>query len=294
MKTSAFIMFLAVLVSGIAVISCEPLTDTNLKKSGFRIAFSEGTILGGNEIMFYDSSAHLLFLKENLEFKQGATGFDVLVNNDTIYQGTIFPCYLSSRPLSQFVITDCFFYGKNVIEIGCSQETNDLRNDPRIINSLKESDLLHRGLSCSIDSIKVNSFDNYSAVVCSITIKNNDNISYYILDPVKMGELDFNCYTGGLNFQNINTKVSSFLRWSIPNSDWGNLTLNDFSILKGGAEVKYTFKSFDYYKMEKGIYKAQFRFCGLKYSIPDFNLSQKDGRIWVGVLNNTLDNITVE
>ena len=109
-----------------------------------------------------------------------------------------------------------------------------------------------------------------------------------------MGELDFNCYTGGLSFLNINTKVSSFLRWSVPNSDWADLTMNDFSILKGGAEVKYTFKSSDYYKMEKGVYKAQFRFCGLKYSLPDFNLSQKDGRIWIGELNNSMENITIE
>ena len=294
MKTSIHIMLLAIIFSCLAMISCEPINDTNVKESGFRLEFSNGTVLVGNDIMFYDSSAHLLFLKKDLELKQGVTGFDVLVNNDIIYQGTIFPCYLSSRPLSHYSISDCFFYGKNVIEFNCYPDTNDLRNDPRIINSLGQSGLLHRGLSCSIDNIKVNSFDNYSAVECSITIKNNDNFNYSILDPAKMGELDFNCYTGGLNFQNINTKVSSFLRWSVPNSDWANLTMNDFSILKAGSEVKYTFKSSDYYKMEKGIYKAQFRFCGLRYSLPDFNLSQKDGWIWVGDAKSTYDNLTVE
>ena len=294
MKTSSLIMVLAVIFSGLALISCEPLNDTNVKNSGFRIEFSDGTVLGGNDILFYDSSAHLLFLKKDLEFKQGVTGFDLLVNNDTIYNGTIFPCYLSSRPLTHYSISDCFFYGKNIIEFNCYPDTNDLRNDPRIINSLLESGLLHRGLSCSIDTIKVNSFDNYSAVECSITIKNNDNISYYILDPAKMGELDFNCYTGGLSFLNINTKVGAFLRWSVPNPDWANLTMNDFSILKGGSEVKYTFNSSDYYKMEKGVYNAQFRFCGLEHNVSDFNLSQKDGRIWIGELNNTMDNIIVK
>ena len=294
MKTSIRFVLFSIIVSGIAMISCESLNDTHIKESGFRLEFSDGTVVGGNDILFYDSSAHLLLLKENLELKQGVTDFDVLVKSDAIYQGTIFSCYSSFWPSSQYIITDCFFYGKNVIEIGCYSNTNDLRNDPRIINALGESGLLHRGLSCSIENIKVNSFDNYSAVECNITIKNNDDFSYYILDPAKMGELDFNCYTGGLSFLNINTKVSSFLRWSVPNSDWADLTMNDFSILKGGAEVKYTFKSSDYYKMEKGVYKAQFRFCGLKYSLPDFNLSQKDGRIWIGELNNSMENITIE
>jgi len=294
MKTSTLILILAVMVFSSALISCEPLIETNVKGSEFTIEFSDGTVLGGNDIMFYDSSAHLLFLKKDLEFKQAVTGFNVLVNNDIIYQGTIFPCYLSSRPLSHYSISDCFFYGKNIIEFNCYPDTNDLRNDPRIIKSLVGSGLLHRGLSCSIDNIKVNSFDNYSEVVCAITIKNNDNISYYILDPVKMGDLDFNCYTGGLSFQNVNTRVNSFLRWSVPNSDWANLTMNDFSILTGGSEVKYTFKSSDYHKMEKGTYKAQFRFCGLKYDMSEFNLSQNDGRIWVGDVKSGMSNILVE
>ncbi len=256
--------------------------------------FSDGTEVCEKDLIYYDSSTHLLFLKKNLEFKQPVLGFNVLVDNDTIYQGIIHPCVLSTPPPSPFFITDCYLYGNDIIEIGCFTESNDLRNDQCIIDALENSGLLHHGLSCNIDSIKVNSFDDYSEVICTITLHNNDNINYYILDPDKMGELDFNYFTGGLFIQNIDTRVSWSLRWSISNPDWDNLTINDFSVLSGESEVTYTFKSSDYYKIDKGIYKARFRFCGTKHQTSKFNLNQDNGRIWVGDVESNIDSILVE
>jgi len=293
MKTLNIVLILG-LIFGLYLISCESESDTNLNDSEFKVEFSDGTLITENDLLFYDSSTHLLFLKWDFDFNQSISGFNVLVNNDKIYQGIIHSCALSSPPPSPFFITDCFLYGNDIIEIGCYTESNDLRNDHRIINALKNSNILHNGLSCHIDTIKVNSFDNYSEVTCTITIKNNDNIDYYILDPEKMGELDFNYFTGGLFFQNIDTKVSSFLRWTISNPDFAYLTMDDFSTLKSGKEVTYTFESSDYYKMDKGIYKARFSFCGTKHNTSKFNLNQKDGRIWVGSVPSLLDNIIVE
>lgn len=293
MKTLNIVLILG-LIFGLYLISCESESDTNLNDSEFKVEFSDGTLITENDLLFYDSSTHLLFLKWDFDFNQSISGFNVLVDNDTIYQGIIHSCALSSPPPSPFFITDCFLCGNDIIEIGCYTESNDLRNDQRITNALKNSNLLHNGLSCHIDSIKVNSFNNYSEVTCTITIKNNDNINYYILDPEKMGELDFNYFTGGLFFQNIDTKVSSGLRWSIPNPDWDNLTINDFSAVTSGSEVTYTFKSSDYYKMDKGIYKARFRFCGTKHKTSEFDLNQDNGRIWVGDAESSIDSILVE
>jgi len=293
MKTLKIILTLGIIFS-LFLYSCESDNDTNLNDSKFKVEFSDGNVITENDLLFYDSSTHFLFLKKDFDFNQSISGFYVFVDNDTIYQGIIHSCVLSTPPLSPFFITDCFHYGNDIIEIGCYTESNDLRNDQRIINALENSGLLHHGLSCNINSIKVNSFNDFSEVICKITLKNNDNINYYILDPEKMGELDFNYFTGGLLFQNIETKVRSFLRWSISNPNFGNLTLNDFSILKSDSGVTYTFKSSDYYKMDKGIYKARFSFCGTKGNTSKFNLNQKDGRIWVGSVPSLLDNIIVE
>jgi hypothetical protein len=276
----------------LGLFSCE--TDTNLNHSVFRLEFSDGTEIVKSDIQFYDSATHFIFLKKNLDFNQTISGFSVLVNNDTIYKGIKHSCMLSTRPPSTFFITDCFFYGNDIVDIGFYPYSNDLRNDQRIIDALKDDNLLRNGLSCSIDSIKVNSFDDYSEVFCKITITNHDKINYYVLDPGKMGELDFNYFTGGLLFQNIDTKLSSFLRWSISNPDWGDLTMNDFTILSGNSKISYTFKSSDYYKMDKGFYKATFSFCGTKHNTKDFDLVQDDGRIWVGSASSEMDSIVVK
>lgn len=293
MKTLNFILTFGFIFS-LLLSSCESENDSNLNDSKFRLEFSDGSEITENDILFYDSSTHFLFLKKDLEFNQSISGFSVLVDNDTIYTGIMHSCMLSTPPLSPFYITDCFHYGNGILEIGFYADSIDLRNDQRIINALKNGNLLRNGLSCSIDSIKVNSFDNFSEVTCKIIITNNDKINYYILDPSKMGELDFNYYTGGLSFQNIDTKVSSFLRWSISNPDFGNLTMNDFSVLLSNSEVSYTFKSSDYYKMDNGFYNAIFRFCGTKHNTNEFDLEQDNGRIWVGDAISKIDSILVE
>src|SRR4030042_1064147 len=293
MKTFSIVSILE-LILRLFLISCDPESNINRSDSEFKVEFSDGTLITEDNLLFYDSSTYLLFLKGDFDFNQSMSGFNVLVDKDTIYQGIIYPCALSAPPPLPYYILDCFLYDYDIIEIGCYGESNDLRNDQRIISALKNSNLLLNGIICRIDSIKINSFADYSEATCTITIKNNDNINYYIIDPKKMGELDFNYYTGGLSFQNIDTKVNSFLRWSISNPDFGNITINDFSILKGGSEVTYTFKSSDYYKIDKGIYKVQFRFCGTKENTSEFDLNQKDGRIWVGDVKACIDSILVE
>jgi len=281
------------LIISLFLISCDPESNANRSDSEFKVEFSDSTLITEDNLLFYDSSTYLLFLKRDFDFNQSMSGFNVLVDNDTIYQGIIYPCVLSAPPPSPYYILDCFIYGYDIIEIGCYGESNDLRNDQRIISALKNSNLLLNGITCRIDSIKVNSFSDYSEVTCTIIIKNNDTINYYILDPQKMGELEFNYFTGGISFQNIETRERWFLRWSVP-ADWDNITINDFSILEGNSELTYTFKSSDYHKMEKGMYKAQFRFCGTEQKTSEFDLNQENGRIWVGDAAAVMDSILVE
>jgi hypothetical protein len=55
-----------------------------------------------------------------------------------------------------------------------------------------------------------------------------------------------------------------------------------------------TFQSSDYSKMEAGRYSARFRFCGTEHCTPGINLDQNEGRIWVGSILMTADNILIE
>lgn len=291
MKTFNFILTFCFLIC--LFFSCESEIDKTIKNSMFKLKFSNGTEITETDIKYYDSATHFLYLKENLDFNKSITGYSVFVDDDTIYKGIIQSCALSSLPKSPYFISDCFSNGYNIVEFGFISNSKDLRNDTRIINSLKSDNLLRNGLSCSIDSIVINSFDNYSEVTCKITIANHDTINYYILDKNKMGELDFNYYTGGLSFININTKSRSFLKWSISSPTWSDLSMNDLSILASNSKVSYTFKSSDYYKMENGYYNATFSFRGISKD-DNLNIEQNDGRIWIGYASATRDSILVK
>jgi len=260
----------------------------------FKIEFNDGKIITEKNILFYDSSTHLIFLKSDLELSQNSTDFKVSVAGDTIYHGIIYSCSLSSMPPSPYYIVDCFQYGNDILEVGYYGESNDLRNDPRITDAFENSNLLRDGISCKIDNVEIQSFENHSQVICTITIQNNDNINYYILDPEKMGDLDFNYFTGGLLLQNMDTNLTYSLIWSVQSGTWSNINLDDLSLLTKGSKVTYTFQSSDYYKMEPGKYSARFRFYGTGHCTPNINLNQKNGRVWVGQMLANSNNIMIE
>lgn len=293
MKNPLIILFPG-LVFCVMLFSCESENLVDADDPEFKVEFSDGTVISERDLAFYDSSTHLLFLNKDFALGQDFSGFSVLVNNDTVYNGIIYPCLLSAPPSESFFIPDCYSYGNHIVELGYYSYTKDLRNDQQIIDALERSNLLHHGLSCRIKNINVTPYDDYAEVVYAVTIKNNDNFDYYIPDPEKMGESDFNYYTGGLFFGNLDTHVSSFLKWSIPNPDWNNITFHDLSVLAHGSEVTYTVRSADYYKMEKGIYSALFRFSGIKNVTTSFGLNPFNRRVWIGDVEASIDSVIVE
>lgn len=273
--------------------ACENENAINLNDE-FKIEFNDGKTISGKDILFYDRSTHLIYLKRDLELGQNTTDFNVLVAEDTIYHGIIHSGFLSSWPPSPYYIVDFFQYGNDILEIGFYGESDDLRDDPRITDAFVNNNLLRNGISCKIDKIEIQSFEKYSKVVCTITIQNNDNINYFILDPKKMGDLDFNYFMGGITLQNMDTKLTHPLRWSVQSGTWSNITMDDLSLLNKGSKISYTFQSSDYYKMEPGRYSARFRFCGTEHCTRNFNLNQKNGRVWVGKLLSEVNNIIIE
>lgn len=296
-KTFVMRNFNVILTFGLLFIllltSCENLNELNLN-DGFKIKFNDGKILTEKDILFYDCSTHLIYLKGDLELNKNISDFNVSIAEDTIYHGVIYSCILSSPPPSPYFISDCFLYGHNILALGYCGESNDLRNDSRIIDAFDNSNLLRNGISCKIDKVEIQSFESHSQVTCTITIQNNDNINYYILDQKKMGDLDFNYFTGGITLQNMDTKLTHPLRWSIQSGTWSNITMDDLSLLEKGSKTTYTFKSSDYYKMELGKYSARFRFCGTEHCTTDFNLNQNDGRVWVGQMTSSIENIELD
>jgi len=302
MRNSIGILIFAITVN-LIIISCDKETDAINIKSGFSIEFSDGTIINEKDILFYDSSTCILFLKNEiyLSYKESfgsmlSCEFAVFIDNDTIYKGIIIPYRTSMMPPAAYtIIRDESYYDKSVLPIEISLDSVDLRNDLRIISVLEKSYLLNHGISFTIDSVSVSPNyipdSNYiNKISCVITIKNNDLINYYILDPKKMGESYYSLYNRGLKLLNKATDYTTGFD-GIYHSEYGNITIDDFSILTGGNEVTYKFSSSDYPQILSGLYKCS---LSLRYSGSYLDLEQADGRIWIGQVNSSIDNVIID
>lgn len=268
--------------------------DTDPNDLELTIEFSDGILLTENDIEFYDSSTNTYYLKSDLLSETPITDFKVNVNNDSILGGAFHSCALSSMPPTPYYISDCFFSGRDILTIDYYGNDENLLNDSKIINSLKENNLFRKGLSCQIDSIIVIESENQTDVISTITLSNHDDISYYIPDLNKMGEQYYTDYTGGLYFSNINTGLSSFIKDSNSNRQRDDIKIGDLAILKPNSSVTYTYKSRNYYAIPKGEYKVRVRFMGIIYTANDFELNQDNGRIWVGEIYGYKDGIKIK
>lgn len=274
--------------------SCDTEPDADTGNSELTIELSDDIRLKESDIEFYDSSTHTFFLKSDLLSETPITEFKIKVNREIILRGVSHSCFLSSMPPTPYFISDCFFSGRDILTIGYYGSGENLLNDKRIINSLKESNLFRQGLSFQIVSITVIKSENQTDVISTITITNHDDIPYLIPDLNKMGERYYTDYTGGLTFSNINTGVSSFIKDSNSDRQRDDIRIEDLAILKANSEVTYTYKSRNYHAIPKGKYRVRASFMGIVYTATEFELNQANGRIWVGQIYSCKDAITVE
>ncbi|MEN8202832.1 MAG: hypothetical protein ABFS28_09575 [Bacteroidota bacterium] len=284
------------------LVSCET------EQSGaFRIEISDGTSITEDDILYYDSSTCMLFLKDDLflSYREPESGhrfsnsFTVFVDRDTIYQGVIYPEELitCAGPQMPFVIyRDEGIRDKSILEIrhtGWAANTGwtaDMRNDPRIVSALSDNRLLYSGIGLTVDHVEVLGKYTDDTVCCTITLHNPDPINYYVLDPQKMGEDYFNYYNGGLLLTLHNSEYTCDC-CGIYQPEYGKITLEDFSILESGASLTFTFCSDDYFIGFDGTFKGIFT---IKYESSHLDLKQHDGRIWAGRVSAGYDNIIID
>ena len=269
--------------------SCEKDFDTEFKEPAFKLEFLSGTVITENDLLYYDASSHLFHLKSGLDEKS-LSDFSITIYGDTIYQGKIVSSVSSAIPDHPYYISDGLFLGNDIIEIRSTIEPENLLNDERILNLLRSRNKLRMGLSCWFQHISVSHFcEHRSTVNWEITIKNNDEVDYFILDPQKMGEQDFLAYISGypIFVGSPTTKIPTG-----DNPGYYNVDLESFSILPKNEKVTYGFSA-DYHKIEAGNYKVLSRFQGLR-DREMLNIRQKNRDVWVGALIFEDNNIVVE
>jgi|LSQX01.2.fsa_nt_gb hypothetical protein len=146
------------------------------------------------------------------------------------------------------------------------------------------------GLSCWFQHISVSHFcEHRSTVNWEITIKNNDEVDYFILDPRKMGEQDFLTYTSGYPIFAGSPAIK--IRTG-NNPDYFNIDIGSFSILPGNEKITYNF-SVDYHKIETGNYKVLSRFQGLR-DREMLNIRRNSRDVWLGALMFEDGSVSVE
>jgi len=278
----------------ILTLSCDKVDnviDTEIK-DGFSLVINDSITYNSNSIDFYDFSSHLIYLKTANNFSYSNRGtFSILVDEQEIYTGQMFPMYSSYLPTGAFIRCTPTLYNDYIIPIGFNQifdtegnSNDDPRNDSRIAEALKKYNQYKKGLSSEILSVQKIS-DNKIKITVELINLDSDNLLF--LDPDKMGFELFHYFTNGLiikdsqnNFYTHKLKVKEPDPWDSWKTDW-------LTVIKGNESKTFSLIYNDFDIFPSGEYTASFNYPGLSYQIVKKELQQNRGRIWLGQLNNT-------
>jgi hypothetical protein len=281
------------LLTGAAIILTLSSCESNLFNNtddGYLLKVDNGPEYKYSDIELYDSSTHILYFKtshHDLITEKSAT-FSVLADGEEIYRGVFWPAYSSSLPYGAFIgsyLTS--FYPENVLRIGfivIDNEPEDKRNDPRIISALKEHNLLHSGLSASINSISIKG----TQLNFNFTVTNKDETDLLILDPEKTGPSLFHYFTNGLFIRTLTHEevFSGSVPAEIP-SPWNSWKPGWLSELKSGDSRQFSMNYIIKSSIDPGVYLASFEFPGLAFQVTRDQLWQGNNRIWLGDIRVT-------
>ena len=169
-------------------ISCENESESD---TGFLMKFSNGIIVNQDDVVFYDSSECIFLIKDTLSFKYSMgdppeveyVDFSISIDNNLIYQGVVYPegvCMVSPNPtyIASYTYDD---FNSNILHVKYQEYFrdslySDIRNDNRIISFFDRNNKLRKGITITLDGICLSSY-NDSSIICTITIKNHDNLN---------------------------------------------------------------------------------------------------------------------
>lgn len=292
--------FISLLLFTLVLNSCEIIENNPSIElpDGFCMVFADSVILSHEQIDYYDYSAHMVYLKNIShiiqDYESGAE-FKVYADREEIYTGLIHPSYSSTLPMSPVIHSMPIRYGDYVISIDQIQVVDtsgipgtDVRNDARIVQALQKYGQFHEGLECEIDTIYHTEENNH--VTVRLELKNNDSYSYYYLDPDKMGEGLFHYFTNGLvlwDFGEMSFYENQMEH--IQPDPWDSWEPEWLSLLQSGETRLLTFSYDSFDVLSSGTYRAYFNFPGLSYQVGFNEVSQENGRIWLGTIHMTTD-----
>jgi hypothetical protein len=245
-----------------------------------------------NDIALYDSSTHILYFKENQSrFNELLEGqFAFFDRGDTIYSGRIVPGYSSYIPSGPIIMSPPHMYSDHALRIELWMGNQpDIRNSPRLIEILKEHDLLHSGLSGKVDYVEMNA----NVLSFGFTITNHDLTDLLIIDINKTGPGLFHYFTNGLYLrdQDHNEVFSSTINTQTP-EPWNSWKADWLSTIRSGESMSFNINYPLDTPVNPGEYRLLFEFPGLAFQVSKDNLFLGNDRIWLGDIT-LRSNITI-
>jgi hypothetical protein len=281
---SLFEVFILITLT-LALFSCE---SHNFSDNEYLFKTDGGLEYKYNNFELYDSSTHIFYFKTSHPefYSEKSSTFTLFANGEESYEGVFWSFLSSSLPYGPCIYSPSF-YPDYTFRIELTTIDNlpaDTRNEPAFIKSLKNHNLLHSGLSSSINSIDIAG----SLLTFKFTVTNKDESTLLILDPEKMGSSLFHYYTNEPVFFNTteikvyncsidHERPSSNNFWSI---DW-------LSELKSGDSRQFSFNYTFTSTLKPGVYKVSYEFPGLTHQVSRDQLYQNNLRIWLGDVTMT-------
>jgi hypothetical protein len=259
--------------------------DTNLTELELE---NEPFVSQGN-IKYYDCSTHAIHLFEEVALpgmNLSVLGKPFVVVTDSIrhYLGAIWPMYSSANNTVPIIDDSPRFYPNDIIKISMGRSTGpDTRLNDTIIQTLKDYDVFHAGISFTIDSIAIlenDSVNNNCTISYTIKIVNNDDLNLYVFDPTKMIDI-FYYFHNSLYFKNDDKYYESKNGGKKPADGVDNL--NWLTKINSNDSIKWTLQKTGYPYIPRGNYKYSFTFSGLN-SVEKSVRERPDGLVWVGKL----------
>ena len=258
--------------------SCEKPVELTDRQVFLKVG--EEYVFRFDDIALYDSSTHIIYLKN------AQSGFDELLEGkfaffdkgDTLYSGSIVPGYLSSIPTGPFIFSPPHMYGDYALRI-LLWSGNDVRNNQRFIEVLKDHYLLHSGLSGKVDFVEINN----SQLTFRFTITNHDISELRILDIGKTGPALFHYFTNGVYLRDQDTHIVFSSTIAHQQAEpWNSWQPGWLSTLKTGESMSFTINYPIETPISSGDYNLSFEFPGLASQVSRDELVQGTGRIWLG------------
>jgi hypothetical protein len=250
-------------------------------------------LLNSDDIVMYDFSSHVIFLKGERAFFFGDQKVldNSLVNTPFVVTAYGKPCYVGSftSPTSS-LLYDCpsiditgFLYPSDVMCIspGVSTEV-DLREDERVKGALISEGKYRGGLSVKLSDVSVVNGDT-ATVEYKLTFTNNDGNDLYILDPDKTGPGLFHYFTSGPNLYNKNTgKYYSPVYQIVTAPDsYNSFDKEWFTVISAGKSISRTITFKGYEPFSAGVYSVTMNYAN-PMQISVLNRKIDGGRVWMG------------